>query len=190
MEKRFEQFLNELTHTILEKYGEKIFSLVLYGSFAMRKAKRGSDLDMLIQLQDGVPKETAVGIGINEMLVAIDKKHRLDVSWTLRVPLLRHIHPPIIIFGYREINWERGVFDNPNLRWTIALSAGSKSVFFSSLKNQGRVLYGMNVLDQIQVNIRLLDRLVSYLMYPFYRLGKLTAKLYYYVFIKVRSLPE
>lgn len=188
MEKRFEQFLNELTHTILEKYGERIFSLVLYGSFATRKAKQGSDLDMLIQLQDGVPKETAAGI--NEMLIAIDKKYRLDVSWTLRVPLLRHIHPPIIIFGYREINWESGVFDNPNLRWTIALSVGSKSLFFYSLKNQGRVLYGMNVLDQIQVNIGLLDWLVSYLMYPFYRLGKLTAKPYYYVFIKVRTLPD
>ena len=188
MEKQFEQFLNELTHTILKEYGERIFSLVLYGSFARRKAKQGSDLDILIQLQDGVPKE--IGAGINELLIAIDKKHRLDVSWTLRVPLLRHIHPPIIILGYREINWASGVFDNPNLRWTIALSVGSKSLFFCSLKKQGRVLYGTNVLDQIQVNIGLLDWLVSYLMYPFYRVGKLTAKLYYCLFIRVRTLSD
>lgn len=177
MEERFKLFLESLIFSILRKYGEAIYSMVVYGSFATGKARPGSDLDMLIHLKEGVQKEKVAGI--NKLLLELESEYDLDVAWTLRVPLLRHIHPPIIIFEYFDLNWESIYFKNPNLRWTIALSSASKSLFFENIKATGKVVYGENVLDRIQVTIRMKDRLFSSLMYPVYCLGKSICKLLY-----------
>jgi len=47
---------------------------------------------------------------INDLLLA-----NLEMAWTLRVPLLRHIHPSIIIFAYNDIDRQNLVFHNANL---------------------------------------------------------------------------
>ena len=177
MEERFKLFLENLISSILSIYGEAIYSMVVYGSFATGKARPGSDLDMLIHLKEGVRKEKLVNI--NKMLLELESKFDLEVAWTLRVPLLRHIHPPIIIFEYFDLNWESIYFKNINLRWTIALSCASKSLFFENIKATGKVVYGENVLDRIQVTIGMKDKIFSSLMYPVYCLGKSTCKLLY-----------
>jgi len=177
MEERFEQFLAELTGAIIKEFGPSIYSLVVYGSFATGKAKQTSDLDMLIQLKQGIPKARIADI--NDLLFAIEKKYSLEVAWTLRVPLLRHIHPPIIVFAYNDIDWQNVVFHNANLFWTIALSCGSKSLFFQNIQASGRVLYGANVLERIQAVVSFSDLLLAWLTYPIYRAGKSTTRMLY-----------
>lgn len=177
MEERYEQFLAALTAAIVKKYGAIIYSLVVYGSFATGKAKQGSDLDMLLQLKEGIPKAEAAGM--TDLLLAIEKKYGLEVTWTLRVPLLRHIHPPVIIFEYNDIDWHNIVFHNANLYWTIALSTASKGLFFQGIKASGKVLYGADVLDRIRVIVTFRDRLLSWLAYPMYRAGKSATRLLY-----------
>jgi len=177
MDERFEQFLAELTSAIVNRYGAIIYSLVVYGSFATGKAKAGSDLDMLLQLKQGIPK-ARVG-GINDLLRAVEKKYALEVAWTLCVPILRHIHPPIIIFAYHDIDWHHLAFHNANLFWTIALSTASKSLFFQGIKTSGKVLSGADVLKRIQVTVSFSDRFLSWLAYPIYRIGKSATRMFY-----------
>jgi predicted nucleotidyltransferase len=186
MEERFEQFLAELTAAIIKEYGPLIYSLVVYGSLATGKARQGSDLDMLLQLKEGIPT-TRVG-AINDLLLAVEKKYGLEVAWTLRVPLLRHIHPPIIIFAYHDIDWHDIVFHNRNLFWTIALSTGSKNLFFQGIKASGKVLYGADVLKRIRVTVSFSDRLRSWLAAPVYRAGKAGTRLLYQKIIRKASV--
>ena len=180
MEERFTRFLESLISAIVREYGWAIYSMVVYGSFATGKARPGSDVDMLIHLKDGVRKEKVAGI--NTTLLKLEREYDLDVAWTLRVPLLRHIHPPIIIFEHSDLIWESISFSNPHLRWTIALSTASKNLFFKNIRATGRVVYGENVLDRIQVTIRLKDRFFFFLMHPVYCLGKSMCKLFYRYF--------
>ena len=188
MEEQFEQFLSELTSAIVNRYGASIYSLVVYGSFATGKAKPGSDLDMLLQLKDGIPK-ARVG-GINNLLRQIEKKYSLEVAWTLRVPILRHIHPPIIIFAYHDIDWHNLVFHNANLFWTIALSTASKRLFFQGIKSSGKVLYGADVLKRIQATVSFSDRFLSWLAYPIYRTGKTTTRMFYQYIIRGKNTDK
>jgi predicted nucleotidyltransferase len=182
MEERFAQFLADLTGVIVKEYGPLIYSLVVYGSLATGKARQGSDLDMLLQLKEGIPR-SRVG-AINDLLLAVEKKYCLEVAWTLRVPLLRHIHPPIIIFAYHEIDWHNVTFHNTNLFWTIALSCASKRLFFQSIKASGKVLYGADVLERIRVTVSFSDHLLSWLAAPIYRVGKSATRLLYQKIIR------
>ena len=182
MEERFEQFLTELTGAIVKEYGPSIYSLVVYGSFATGKAKQGSDLDMLLHLKQGIPKARVSAI--NDLLFAIEKKYGLEVAWTLRVPMLRHIHPPIIIFAYNDIDWRNLAFHNANLFWTIALSCASKNLFFQNIQASGKVLFGANVLQRIQVVVSFYDHLMAWLTYPLYRIGKSTTRMLYQKIIR------
>jgi predicted nucleotidyltransferase len=184
MEERFELFLENLISSIVNSYGAAISSMVVYGSFATGKARPGSDLDMLIHLKEGVHKVQVVGI--NKILLELESEYDLEVAWTLRVPLLRYIHPPIIIFEYSDLYWESICFNNSNLRWTIALSTASKNLFFANIKATGKVVYGENVLERIQSTIRGRDRLFASLMHPVYLLGKSTCKLAYKSFFRNR----
>jgi predicted nucleotidyltransferase len=182
MDERYKLFLENLIFSILSKYGESIYSMVVYGSFATETAGSGSDLDLLFHLKNGVEKEKIADL--NKILFELESKYEIEVAWTLRVPFLRQIHPPIMIFEYNDLNWRKIYFNNPHLRWTIALSNASKNIFFQNIKKTGQVVYGENVLDHIQVSIRLKDKIFSSLMYPIYRLGKSTSKLVYTTFFR------
>jgi predicted nucleotidyltransferase len=52
IQKRYHEPLSEFVNVALEKYGEKIESIILFGSVAMGKAKRDSDIDILIVTKD------------------------------------------------------------------------------------------------------------------------------------------
>jgi len=52
VQKRFQEPLREFVNVALEKYGEKIEAIILFGSVAMGKAKRDSDIDILIVTKD------------------------------------------------------------------------------------------------------------------------------------------
>jgi hypothetical protein len=152
--------------------------------FCNRQGKGWKRFGYAHPFERGVQKEEVAGI--NQMLLELESEYDLEVAWTLRVPLLRHIHPPIMVFAYADLNWETIWFNNANLRWTIALSSASKNLFFENIKATGKVVYGENVLDRIQVTIRLQDRFFSSLMYPAYLLGKSTCKLVYKSFFSHR----
>src|SRR5437868_48887 len=51
-----DSFLAHLTDRAVEFYGERLVSLVVFGSFASGRAHKGSDLDLLIVLNDAAPR--------------------------------------------------------------------------------------------------------------------------------------
>ena len=48
IQKRFQEPLIEFVKVALEKYGEKIEIIILFGSVARGEAKEGSDVDILV----------------------------------------------------------------------------------------------------------------------------------------------
>lgn len=55
-QKRFEAPLNEFINSVLEKFGKKVVSIILFGSVARGTARKGSDIDLLVVIED-LPEE-------------------------------------------------------------------------------------------------------------------------------------
>ena len=55
LQERYRRVLKELLDVLLEAFGEKLFSLVVFGSVARSEADEQSDIDILI-VADGLPR--------------------------------------------------------------------------------------------------------------------------------------
>ncbi|TSC74873.1 MAG: hypothetical protein G01um101430_690 [Parcubacteria group bacterium Gr01-1014_30] len=174
------RFLDELRLAIIEKWGEKIFTFVLYGSYASGTAKESSDIDIIIQLKPGYKKKELDGA--HELLKSLCRKHGVSADWTLYPPFLKYIHPPIIIMEYDEMDWEKGSVRNFTLLSTIRVSSVVKSVFLENIKKSGRVFYGEDVLAKMRLDVSFFDRLVAFFAYPMFLWNKYSSKAFYKIF--------
>jgi len=54
MDERIEQLVNEVKDHLIKMYGEKIRKVILYGSHASGEATRGSDIDILVLVDESL----------------------------------------------------------------------------------------------------------------------------------------
>ena len=70
VQKRFQEPLSEFVNVALEKYGEKIESVILFGSVARGEGKGDSDIDILIvtKEEDFRLRRALIGIAFDILL--------------------------------------------------------------------------------------------------------------------------
>jgi len=177
MDKKLEEFLTEFKDAIIKKHGEKIFSFILYGSFAAGKAELGkSDFDAIIQLKRGHKKEEVHDI--ISLFLELDKKHGTKLPWNWHDPILRRIHPPVLILDFNGIDWKEAKFKDRLINFIIEISV-SRRLFFASLKKEGKVLHGENVLKLIEAEPNLADELRAKFSKPVQSLWKRISRIIY-----------
>ena len=54
MDKRITQLVNQVKSHLIERYGDKIREIILYGSHARDEATKDSDIDLLVLIDDSI----------------------------------------------------------------------------------------------------------------------------------------
>ena len=54
MDKKITQLINQIKSYLIERYGDKIREIILYGSHARGEATKDSDIDLLVLVDDSV----------------------------------------------------------------------------------------------------------------------------------------
>ena len=54
MDKRMAQLVNQVKSHLIERYGDKIKEIILYGSHARGEATKDSDIDLLVLIDDSI----------------------------------------------------------------------------------------------------------------------------------------
>ena len=54
MDKKITQLINQIKSYLIERYGDKIREIILYGSYARGEATKDSDIDLLVLIDDSI----------------------------------------------------------------------------------------------------------------------------------------
>jgi len=54
MDKKITQLINQIKSYLIERYGDKIREIILYGSYARGEATKDSDIDLLVLVDESV----------------------------------------------------------------------------------------------------------------------------------------
>jgi len=54
MDKKITQLINQIKSYLIERYGDKIREIILYGSYARGEATKDSDIDLLVLVDDSI----------------------------------------------------------------------------------------------------------------------------------------
>jgi len=54
MDKRITELVNRIKGHLIERYGDKVKEIILYGSYARGKATKDSDVDLLVLIDDSI----------------------------------------------------------------------------------------------------------------------------------------
>jgi len=108
---RYEITLNELKSSLLKELGDKVKSIVVYGSVARGEADEESDLDVFIVLEDN-----SIYRRVSDIAYKIDLKNRTATSifWATPEELMKYLKngSPFIENVAREgfVLYDDGVF--------------------------------------------------------------------------------
>lgn len=166
-----EEFLRDLVSNIVEKYGNDIDFIILFGSAARGEFKKGvSDIDLVIQLKAaGRQKEieeyaTKVFWELNEkyktefekVLATVKSKRILD-NFLKGIEQEAHLYVPIFVFPPRWLDWEKARIIRP-LWKPAAIFFIHQAFIFEKFKEEGQILYGRDIRPFIKPKITFWER--------------------------------
>lgn len=156
-------FLNEWKTSVVQKFGDRIEFILLFGSAARNEFVIGqSDVDLIIQTktdsdvkpvndfalkefwrldekhQTGFRKVCSIGTGENELDSLIKKAEAQS-----------RLYKPFEVFGPLDMDWKNGRIARPDLHFGAVWVASQLTLFYK-LKTEGRVLFGKNILKEIK----------------------------------------
>ncbi len=164
------QFIHEFRDAVVSELEEKIDFIIIYGSAVRREFVPGkSDVDIVIQVlrdKDVVEKRAS------EIFFEIAKKYpELGFEKSLSVSKKKggileklekstFLYVPVFVFEEGEIDWEKGEISskNPLINLGKHLLVPQRSVFLR-FKQEGKVLFGRNIRDEIKIRLTFLDRM-------------------------------
>ena len=164
------QFIHELGVGVVWVVEVKIDFIIIYGSAVRREFVPGkSDVDIVIQVlrdKDVVEKRAS------EIFFEIAKKYpELGFEKSLSVSKKKagileklekstFLYVPVFVFEEGEIDWEKGEISskNPLINLGKHLLVPQRSVFLR-FKQEGKVLFGRNIRDEIKIRLTFLDRM-------------------------------
>lgn len=171
------EFIYEFRDAVVKEMGEKIDFIIIYGSSVRREFVPGkSDVDIIFQIFNKsdkafVEKRSAElfwmiasrfpELGFEKSLSVSKTKKRDGLTRVLeKLEQSSFLYVPVFVFVKGEIDWVNGELhtDNPIIKMGQSLLIPQRSVFLR-FKQEGEVLYGHDVRDEIQIKLTLMDRL-------------------------------
>ncbi len=166
-------FLSEFVRLLTAKYASDIDFILLFGSAARGEFRAGiSDVDMIIQVKRNAAMSKVEKYAEN-IFWKLDKKHGTQlykVCSTSRDDLFAgleqkvKLYKPFEVLGPNDIKWSEGKISSPGLGVFAAIAPIYQ--FAKKIKREGKVLYGRNILEEIEVKEDIIDKIKAVLI-PF-----------------------
>lgn len=117
IQSRYEEPLNEFTEMVLDKFGDNVISIVLFGSVARGTAARYSDIDLLVISKKLPLKILEREEIVSDIILKIIKKYYIRVCPVFLGPedlSGNNINPLFygVITGYRVLYDPKGFWNN------------------------------------------------------------------------------
>ncbi len=171
------KFIYEFRDEVIKKCAEGIDFIIIYGSAVRNEFVPGkSDVDIVFQIFNEKNKKsiekTATNIFWNlakkypslgfEKALSVSKSKKRNVLTKIleKVEKSTFLYVPIFIFVKGEIDWKKGKLhsNNPLIILGKNLLVPQRSVFLK-FKQEGHILFGRDIRQEIKVKLTLLDRL-------------------------------
>lgn len=171
------QFIHEFRDLVVKEFSDAIDFIIIYGSAVRGEFVPGkSDVDMVIQIFEKKDKEKVEKqateifwelvknypqLGFEEALSTSQSKKQKWLTKTLeKMEKANLLFVPIFVFVKGEIDWEKGKLhtQNPLLKAGQKILVPERTVFLR-FKQEGQVLYGRDIREEIQVQLTTVDRL-------------------------------
>ena len=87
-DKRIIQLVNQVKKHLIERYGDKIREIILYGSYARGEATKDSDIDLLVLIDDSI-NPSDVRRSLSDLLfdILLEKENSFQLLFFLRPSL-------------------------------------------------------------------------------------------------------
>jgi predicted nucleotidyltransferase len=172
-QKPIQDFLEELSSKVGDRFGDRVDFVLLFGSAARGEWKQGiSDVDLIIQVADERYVDEVRDF-VDSIFWELDLKHDTGLREACstgnsedRVKRLiskTKLYVPYDVFGPEDIDWEDAQIKRKDLALGAKLVA-SQAMLFKKMKIEGKILYGRDVREVIQVDASLWERMKALLI--------------------------
>lgn len=165
-------FFKDLVSDVVNKFGDEIVSIALFGSSATREWVKGkSDVDFIVVIKD-LKKKKKVEDAIDQILFKVDKKHGLKLAQTC-CTFIKHKNPivnflyrlefiltfgkPFFVFPIKELEFEKGTIANAQVKFITSIF-DPLVIFLAKMKQTGITIYGQNLIEKIDYNVTALEK--------------------------------
>ena len=102
MDKKITQLINQIKSYLIERYGDKIREIILYGSYARGEATKDSDIDLLVLIDDSI-NPSDVRRSLSDLLfdILLEKRELISVI-VLPKTFFENYNYPFVINVRRE----------------------------------------------------------------------------------------
>jgi predicted nucleotidyltransferase len=160
---KVDAFLQEFVAELTKAYGSEIDFILLFGSAARGEFVLGkSDVDLIIQVKSDFAVKTVEAFA-EQLFWRLDEKHGMQfrqvVSTGAGAGVLEdalkflekqaRLYKPFEVFGPDDIDWSRGKIRRLDLLPGATLVASQLTLLYK-MKHEGKILYGRNILPEIQ----------------------------------------
>lgn len=177
IQKRLWKFIYSWRDEVVKTVGDTIDFIIIYGSSVRGEFVPGkSDVDIVIQIFANADKKWVEDkttkifwrlakhypdLQFDEALSTSKSKKRTAVTTVLeKIEQSSFLYVPVFVFTQGEIDWIHGELksDNPLINLGQALIVPQRSIFLR-FKQEGVILFGRDIRQEIRVRLTLLDRL-------------------------------
>jgi predicted nucleotidyltransferase len=172
------EFIHAFKDEVARQAGDKIDFMILYGSAARGEFAPGkSDVDIVIQVFEKSDKLLIQNLATEifwkmarqfpellfpESLSIADNKPSFIDKLLAKAEQKSFLYVPVFVFAKNDIDWKHGCLHTDNALVNIGkhLLIPQRSVFLR-FKEEGVILYGRDVRQEIEARLTVLDRLRS-----------------------------
>ena len=168
------EFLDEMVALVIKEFPNEIVSFILFGSATTGEWIRGkSDIDCIVLIKNRTKTKTVEKF-LNELLVKLDTKYKLNLTETCTIykktqnPALNLIlkTESAMMFGRPFYVLSEDQFDlkNAKIRHDLKIQIGlsviaSLNMFLQRIKSTGVILYGKDIRKDIPESIPRIEKI-------------------------------
>ena len=166
-------FLNDMVSGVVNKFGDEIVSIALFGSATTKEWIRGkSDIDFIVVVKHRNLKKDIENY-LNRLILELDKKHDLQLVRTCST-YTRGLNPfanilyriesallfgqPFFILSLDQIDFEKGIIADSRIRFVTSIF-DSLSIFVAKMRQTGVVIYGKDLIRKLAFSPSTFDKI-------------------------------
>jgi len=166
-------FLHDMVSEVVNKYGDEIVSIALFGSATTKEWVRGkSDIDFIVVVKHRNLKKDIENY-LNRIILELDKKHDLQLVRTCSTytrgpnPIVNILYKvestllfgqPFFILSEDQIDFEKGIIADSRIRFVTSIF-DSLSIFIAKMRQTGVVIYGKDLIRELRFSPSTFDKI-------------------------------
>lgn len=166
-------FLSDMVSEVVNKYGDEIVSIALFGSATTKEWIKGkSDIDFIVVVKHRDLKKDIENY-LNKLILELDRKHDLQLVRTCSTytrgpnPIVNLLYKventllfgqPFFILSLDQIDFEKGTIADNRIRFVTSIF-DSLSIFVAKMRQTGMVIYGKDLIGELRFSPSRFDKI-------------------------------